>query len=187
MPQNNFSKRKQDILTKNDKSSIGKWDKKIKTLCEKINKKENYYTTSSCSGRIIVMVDQEKKAPNLFKFVSHDLVKLNNFLKFLPKEKSKLNLKFKQEPCILHVACKTLKDAQKLLDKAKKAGWKKSGIISSEKRFVVEMNTTEKIEFPLIEKGKLLVNNEFLEIILRKSNENLKKSWEKIKRLEKEI
>jgi tRNA(Phe) wybutosine-synthesizing methylase Tyw3 len=34
-------------------------------------------------------------------------------------------------------------------------------------------------------KGKLLVNNEFLEIILKRCNENLKKSWEKIERLKK--
>ena len=66
MQQDNFLQRKNDLLNKKDKSSIGKWDEKIATLCEVINKKDNYYTTSSCSGRIVVMVDQEKKGSGLF-------------------------------------------------------------------------------------------------------------------------
>lgn len=187
MKPDNFLQRKQDVLSKNDKSSIGKWDEKIKSLCEKINKKENYYTTSSCSGRIIVMIDKEKKGPDLFKFFSHDLITLEYFLRCLPKEIAKLNLKFKQEPCILHVSCKNLKDAYIFLEKAKLAGWKNSGIISKEKRLVVEINGTEKLEFPLMLKGKMLVNDKFLELIIKKSNENLKKSWERIKKLEKSL
>ena len=69
-----FLQRKKDVLSKIDKSSIGKWDEKIISLCEKINSKENYYTTSSCSGRILLMVDQSKKGEDLFLFVSHDKV-----------------------------------------------------------------------------------------------------------------
>ena len=49
-----------------DKSSIGKWAEKISGLCGKINSKENYYTTSSCSGRILLLIDQEKKGEDLF-------------------------------------------------------------------------------------------------------------------------
>src|SRR3989339_790664 len=119
----NYPQRKKDVLEKLDKSSVGGWDEKIKDLCDKINSLENYYTTSSCSGRIIVMVDQDKKGPGLFEFVSHDLVKE------LKKFKWK-NLKFKSEPPILHVACKTLEDAETFLIKAQNAGWKRSGIIS---------------------------------------------------------
>ena len=37
-----FSKRKQDILNKDDKSSKGNLDKHIFNLCSKINKKKNY-------------------------------------------------------------------------------------------------------------------------------------------------
>jgi tRNA wybutosine-synthesizing protein 3 len=187
MLHDNFLQQKQDILSKNDKSNIGRWDEKIKKLCDKINHKENYYTTSSCSGRIIVMIEQEKKAPDLFKFVSHNLVDSETFLKYLSKETAKLDLKFKQEPCIIHVSCKTLKDAQIFLDKAKLSGWKNSGIIATEKRFVVEISGTEKLEFPLTKNGKILVDDVFLKIVLKKCNENLKKSWERINKLEKII
>ena len=82
----------------------------------------------------------------------------------------------------MHIACKTLKDAQKLYDIAKSAGWKKSGIIALEKRIMLELNSTEKLEFPIINK-KILVDDEFLKIITKESNKNLKKSWEKIGKL----
>ena len=71
---NSFNQRKKDILLKSDKSSIGGWDEKIVELCEKINKLDNYYTTSSCAGRAVVMEDVEKKGPGLFLYVSHDKI-----------------------------------------------------------------------------------------------------------------
>jgi tRNA(Phe) wybutosine-synthesizing methylase Tyw3 len=40
-----FESQKQNQLSKEDKSHIGSWDKKIERLCNKLNKKKNYYTT----------------------------------------------------------------------------------------------------------------------------------------------
>jgi len=220
MLQNNFLQRKKDILSKLDKSSKKIWDLKIINLCDKINKNSNYYTTSSCSGRIVLMLDSEKKEEGLFIWISHDLINLKELKEVLEKIalspqpspqppalkiiNNKKNLiknkelivnnkqltkdslfKFKQEPCILHVACEKLEGAQILLNKAKLAGWKKSGIIAFGKRFICELNSTEKIEFPIIKNKKLLVDDEFLKLIVEKSNANLKKCWEKIEKLEK--
>lgn len=185
MPQNYFQQRKQALLSKQDKSSIGGWDKKIIPLCNKINKKQEYYTTSSCSGRIIIMIDNKKKAKGLFKFVSHNKVKLKELLKNIPKTKQ--NLKFKQEPMILHIACEELEHAKKLLNLAQKAGFKKIGIIALNKRIIIEINGSEKIEFPLMQKSKPLVNEDFLKVVLKKANKNLDNNWEKIKKFEKLI
>ncbi|MCK5150096.1 hypothetical protein KAJ87_04185 [Candidatus Pacearchaeota archaeon] len=183
MIKDKFSQRKRDVLSKLDKSSKKSWDKKITKLCEKINSLENYYTTSSCSGRVVVMLDQDKKGPELFKFVSHDLICFNDLLRSFPKEKAKLNLKFKMEPCILHVACKNLESAKKLYDKAKLAGWKRSGLISFDKNIILELNSTEKLEFPIMRNGNFLVDEDFLRIIVLESNKKLEKSWGKIKKL----
>ncbi|MEA3414418.1 MAG: tRNA wybutosine-synthesizing 3 family protein, partial [Nanoarchaeota archaeon] len=139
-----FEQRKKDVLSKKDKSSIGKWDEKIVSLCEKINSLENYYTTSSCAGRVVVIKDESKKGPGLFKFVSHDLVNFEDFI--LKIKKLKGNFKFKQEPPILHVACRNLESAKKLLENGLKI-FKRSGIISLGKNFIVELNGTNKIEF----------------------------------------
>ena len=220
MPKHNFLQRKIQVLSKKDNSSIGKWDQRILELCERINKSEDYYTSSSCSGRIIVMVDQEKKAPGLFEFVSHDRVEFEEFMKYLKtftklpcsqssqeidkiinkkigganiqlnvkgeaisKNNPQLNLKFKQEPPIIHVVCRDLECAESLLNKFYSAGWKRSGIISLGKNIVVEAICTGKIEFPLTLNGKILVSEEFLKIVLGKANNNLEKGWGKIEKV----
>ena len=221
MPRDMFDKRKKDVLGKLDKSNIGQWDEKIIPLCKKLNSKKNFYTTSSCAGRVILLIDSEKKAPNLFLYVAHDKINFKNLkkklneiiqnippqalidfvsckrsptpkkLSVIPKSSSKSlnskNINFKQEPCGLHIACRNLEDAQILLDKARKAGWKKSGIISSKKRFIIEMFGTNKLEFPIIRNGKILVDDSFLKIIVKTSNKNIEKSWKQIKSLGKVV
>jgi len=188
MPQDYFNQRKKAILNKKDKSSIGKWDEKIIKLCNKINSLDGYYTTSSCSGRVVLMIDKEKKDRKLFLKIYHKLVSFSQLKGdlteiILKKELSNLNIKFKQEPCILHVACRNFDAALNILKKAQLAGWKKSGIISANKNHIVELNGTHKLEFPIISRGKILVSGEYLKLIIKKSNENLKKSWDKIEKL----
>ncbi len=185
MPKDIFKKRKQDILSKKDKSHRGKWDEKILNLCKKINSFDCYYTTSSCSGRIVLIINKERKQSGLFLKVRHNLISFKDLKRDLKEIKNKEDIKFKMEPCALHVACKGFKDAKELCDKAKLAGWKKSGIISINKRFVVELNSTERLEFPIIKNGKLLVNDEFLREIVKQSNKKLKKCWKKIQKLNK--
>jgi tRNA(Phe) wybutosine-synthesizing methylase Tyw3 len=93
-------------------------------------------------------------------------------------------IKFKLEPCILHVSCRTLEDAKKIYDKAKLAGWKKSGIIGMKNGTSVELNGTDRLEFPVIRGNKVLVDDEFLKIIADESRKKLEKNWIKIKKLE---
>lgn len=186
MAVNPFLQRKKDILSKSDKSSIGKWDKPIVPLCNKINKSNNYYTTSSCSGRVVLMIDQKKKSPSLFLAVSHDTISFKWLKDSLDKIKNK-EVKFKCEPPILHVACKDLDSAKSLLEKAKKSGLKHSGIHSIGKNIILEINGSDKLEFPIKIKEKTLVDDNFLKLIVKQSNEKLKKSWKTIKELKNKV
>ena len=184
-----FEQSKKDILNREDKSSIGKVDERIRDLCEEINKTENYYTTSSCSGRIILMIDQNKKEEGLFIKIWHEEITFEELKEELEKIKGRkrINVKFKVEPCIIHIACRDIESAKKLLEIGRDAGWKKNSIIGidkNNKRFIVELCGTERLEFPIYD-GKILVDDNFLEIIVTKSEEKMKKSWEKIKNLEK--
>ncbi len=201
MPRDNFLQRKKDVLSRKDKSHIGKWDKKIIKLCNKINSLENYYTTSSCSGRIILIPDKEKKARDLFLERYHDLISFKQLKKDLEKiavssshhpphpfhkaSKIKELIKFKLDPCALHVACRDLDSANKLYSKAKLTGWKKSGIIAINKRYVLELNSTERLELPIIDKGKILVDDNFLRILVKRANQKLRNTWKKIRAFEK--
>ena len=183
-----FQRRKQDCLSKADKSSIGEWDKPILSLCEKINKKADLYTLSSCSGRIVLVKNLDKKQPDMFLFRSHQRVSFDEFVKELKAAASKKEtLIFKQEPPILHVCCSDIESAEKLLNKARESGWKNSGIMSARGRIVLELRSTEYLALPIMEKGKLLVSEEFIKILVRESNKRLEKGWEKINRLEKSL
>ncbi|MBS3100276.1 hypothetical protein J4463_03640 [Candidatus Pacearchaeota archaeon] len=188
MPKDNFNFRKTNQLKKADKSIRQKWDEKINKLCEKINKKDDYYTTSSCSGRILLLIDSEEKTDKLFLNVWHEKITFNELKKAIELIKTDKTIYFKQDPCILHIACRTLENAQSLCDLAiKKASWKRCGIIATRKRFIAELNSTEKIEFPIIQNGKCIASDEFLNVVVSEANKKLEKSWEKIDRLEKEI
>jgi tRNA wybutosine-synthesizing protein 3 len=182
-----FEQRKKDVLAKIDKSYIGEWDAKIKDLCDKINLKENFYTTSSCAGRILLIIDQDAKENGLFVKVWHDLVFFPELKETLNQINKKEMIKFKVEPPILHIACKDLESASELLEKAKHVGFKRSGINALGKNIILELNSTERTEFPIINEGKILVDDEFLKIVVKQSNEKLKKSWKKIQELKKVI
>lgn len=203
----NFNNSKKMALSKRDKSNKGNWDNKIKNLCNKINKNKNYFTTSSCSGRIILIIDEEKKRPGLILFRTHNRITfnqlknvINNIINRIDNVnknnlKSKINktitdktlknktILFKQEPCILVVSCRNKESQWKLFSLAKNNGWKKSGILSLDKKLLIELSSTENISFPIINKEKLIVNDNFLKIVIKKANKNLNRGYKKIKRL----
>jgi tRNA wybutosine-synthesizing protein 3 len=182
-----FEQDKERQLSRKDMSSIGSWDPRIRGLCEKLNNKKNYYTTSSCAGRIVLIKLLDKKAEDVFLFRTHEKTSFREIEKALSEIRFEGVVEYKQSTCILHVACKTLEDAQTLVDKAKLAGWKNSGIMTTKKRFIVELHSTENIAFPIMKKRKILVNDEFLKLVIRESNEKLERTWKKIQKLEKLI
>ena len=178
---------KKKQLSKIDKSSIGSWDSKIAGLCGKINKRKEYYTTSSCAGRVVLIKSLDKKSRDVFLFRSHKKIGLSELKKALNGIGEKYDgiVEFQQSTCILHVGCDSLKSAQKLVSLAKQAGWKHSGIMTTGKRFVVELHSTEKISFPIMLSGKVLVDDDFLRIVVKEANEKLERTWVKINKLEK--
>lgn len=182
---NNFLQRKNDVLAKLDKSSKQSWDKKIVALCNKINESEKYYTTSSCAGRIVLMKDEDKKGSGLFVKVWHDKIDFEELKNELGNIEENCIIKFKTEPPIIHIACEDLDSASELLENAKHIGFKRSGINTISKNIILELCSTEKLEFPIVKDGEVLVSDEFLEIVVEKANFLLKKGWSKIGKLEK--
>ena len=187
-----FLRRKKSVLSKPDKSYIGEWDKKIISLCNKINNSNNYYTASSCSGRVVLMIIQNKKSHNLFLKISHELISFNwlkNNLNRIIKNKklSKLLIKFKCEPPILHVVCRNLESASLLLEKAKISGMKHSGIHCLRRNITLEIHGDDRLEFPIFNKNKILVDDDFLKLAAKESNKKLKKSWKIIKKFENSL
>ena len=175
---------KKKALTKKDKSKKAAIDERIKPLLDVINKHPNFYTTSSCSGRIVLLATNDFRKPySKWLFVSHektDLTQLKEALKELPKE----TVWLRQEPPILHVCCRTLEEAIKLVQIARSIGFKRSGIQSLEKN-AVEIVSVETLEIPIAENKKLIVTADQLGFFLKKANEKLVQGWKRIEEFKK--
>ena len=189
----NFEKEKKEFLRKKDKSKKGSMDNKIKKLVNKINSLDKFYTTSSCSGRVLLLVipQSNKKNKVQYLFCSHKKIKHNNIKKILKTiitkikfKKIKNNVWFKIEPVILHVACENINNAKKFLNTARDIGFRRSGIISIRKdKIIMELISTEKIETIISKNGKLLIDENYFSVLVKEGNKKLENTWEKIKKL----
>ena len=181
----NFKKEKADFLKKRDKSKKGSIDKDAVKIVSEINSKDNYYTTSICSGRIVLLeMKSKRKDKCIWLFVKHDKVKTDEILKCLQqchKNKKILNgqhlkffsseIWFKQQPIILHVACRNIDAAKRLLDTARKL-FKHSGIIGiTDKKVVVEIIGSERIETILADKN-FVADKIFIKNLIKHANKN---------------
>ena len=177
-----FDNQKKTFLEKLDKSKKGSIDKEINSLVKKINSLENYYTTSSCSGRIVLIAKKSwKKQEMKWLLVSHKKVRLGEVKKALEKI-SKYPVWFRFEPLILHAAARTIEDAQQLVDKARAVGFKRSGIQSTKNKIAVEIASTEIMSTIIADKGKMLVGEDYLKKLVDEANKRLERNKEKIKR-----
>lgn len=185
-----FEQQKRQFLNKPDKSLAKQIDKAILPLVRIINSKSFFYTTSSCSGRIILMKETGKKQENAFLFRTHEKNTLKEIKKAIDSaaKKYKGTIYLKHEPCIMHVACRNLEMAIKLVSVARSAGWKKSGVFSIKKdKVMCELVSTEILSAPVMNKGEMIVSDKYLKILVNECNNKLMRTRTKIKKLERVI
>ena len=187
-----FDNNKEKTLKKmlsNDKSNKGSVDKPIKALVDKINSLEDYYTTSSCSGRVIVIKVPRngKKKDAEFLYRTHESADKKKIINCLKNLKTDESVWFRQEPAIIHVAARTMNDASKFLRIARPIGFKRGGLFEVDKRFLMELVSTERIDAILVRDGEILVSDKYIEIIVSEANKRLERTWEKTKKLEAEV
>lgn len=199
-----FDQRKKSILEKEDKAAKGSWDSRVIELCNKLNSMDDYYTTSSCSGKSVIMEEKIGKDGSYYLWSSHELLNFDEIYSKLfasqiaetrpthpnsERISRKINdvnvkdiVKFKAESPILFVCCRDIEKAKELLNKAVEAGFKESGIKITNKLIAVEIRSGEKIEFPILSCGKILVGDEFLKVLVDLVNNKRERGWGKIKK-----
>jgi len=192
MVQDKFNQSKKvhmDKLYKPDKSKKGNVDIYIRKLIDKINKLDDYFTTSSCSGRILLIKHSSKKNQVKWFFVSHDIVNIEKTSKEIidlcNNSKTKEILWLRVEGFILHVACRNIEKATELLQKVKDSGFKRSGIISVGTKTMLEILSTETLDVPIAENNKLLISENYINYVLKLCNKKLEKTHDRISLLEK--
>ena len=166
-----------------------KVDRDIIVLLDKINALDNYFTTSSCSGRISVMEMPHfgDKLNSVWLGKWHREVTVEEVLEAIGKHRSG-QLWFLVRSPILHVAARTMEDAVKLLNLSIGLGFKYSNIKSvSHKKLLVEIRSTERMDVPLGEDGELWIDEAYIERIVGIANAQVRRFKGKLKRLEGEI
>ncbi len=176
-----FLNQKKTYLAKADKSKKGDIDQKVAPLLEKINGMNDYYTTSSCSGRVYLWKGTGKKSETQWLKVSHELI---DECFFQTDEKQEL-VWLRLEGFILHVAGRDLAAAAVLLEKARRF-YKKSCILSASSKTIVEIRGSECMEMPLYKDGNLLFSGDagWLKDFI---NKKLEKMWSDMERFRKSL
>ncbi|MBI2558855.1 hypothetical protein HYW20_06030 [Candidatus Woesearchaeota archaeon] len=186
-----FAKEKSDFLRKKDKSRKGRIDKGIIKIISTLNSKNDYYTTSSCAGRIVLLeIKSRKKDECRWIFIKHDEVTFNEINNSLKKynnniKNNKTNKKIenqiwlKQQPVILHVACRNLDAARKLLDASRKI-FKHSGMIGvTDKKATIEIIGNERIE-TVIADNNFAADEKYFKNLIKYANKNFVENKSKI-------
>jgi tRNA wybutosine-synthesizing protein 3 len=173
--------------TYEEAKKMGRMDLEFIPLCDHIAKTENYFTSSSCAGRIALvgLGEEETKQESAFHRKWHRKVKEKEVLEAIKEFKGTV-LWFKQEPLILHLGTNTLENAKKILELCEKCGIKRAGIkTAKEGKLIVEMLGTQNIMTP-IKEGKTQAGKKYIKYLVKKANEKFEKNQELIKKLTKE-
>jgi len=166
----------------------GEVDENALEILNFINSLPDFYTTSSCSGRISLFVELGSKPENYWLGKWHREVSLDEILERLKKLPSKGVIWLRYEPSIFHIVAKSLEKAKKVLEIARSSGYKRAGIqVLKEGRFVVEIADTERIDVPIGENSKLFIQEDYLKHLVRFANEKFRKGSRKLKRLESNL
>ncbi len=161
-------------------------DEMLVPFLKKFNKKENYFTTSSCCGRIMLLGsdEEETKKPQMFVGKWHRTVKFNELYAILEKETKHKEIWLKQESFIFHIVAKNLDCAKKILDLKANYGIRRGGIfIVEDGRYIVELIGSNNISMPVKFDNKILLNKKQLKIIVKKANLKLTKNYKILKEL----
>ncbi len=172
-----FSHRKKSVWSKKDNSRKGKPDSEILGLLQAINRHDGFYTTSSCSGRVIVLCEPAtgKKKDCRWLYVSHTGADDREVMGCLGQP-AQGTVWLKMEPFILHTVAKDNHCAGRLLACARKTGLKHSGILSLAPRLVVEIAGNESMSVPLGCGTGLFAEQSFVSFLVETANRKLRKN-----------
>ena len=159
-------------------------DEDAMPFVDEINEKKDYFTSSSCYGRIyLIDLPSRKKNESLFIEKHHRKVTFKEMKKGLEEHDGKIW--FRQEAFILHVSCRDVESARKALEAKTRAGIKRGGIFNiKEGRVQIEIEGTQKIDCPIKDGDKILVSDEYLKHLIKIANEkieNNQKDWERLR------
>ncbi len=166
----------------------GKVDEQMQGLCSFIAGTRGFYTSSCCSGRIIMLEKRgERKTETFFHRKWHRTVDEDELIDGLAEGTSG-EVWLKVDPFILHIGCLNIWGANAILAAMKNAGVKRGGIIvAKEGKFIVELQGTERLGAPVKVGRKILVQKEYIKYLAARANALLERNYRRLAKLEQEF
>ncbi|XP_011741168.2 tRNA wybutosine-synthesizing protein 3 homolog isoform X3 [Macaca nemestrina] len=148
-----FRKWKAQCLSKADLSRKGSVDKDVVELVQFLNTRDQFFTTSSCAGRILLLDGG-----------------INGF------EVQKQNCGWL---LVTHKPCEKDDVHSVAID----SGFRNSGItVGKRGKIMLAVRSTHGLEVPLSHKGKLMVTEEYIDFLLNVANQKMEENKKRIER-----
>ncbi|RLF40859.1 MAG: hypothetical protein DRN18_04355 [Thermoplasmata archaeon] len=165
-----------------------KVDPDIVDILQMINSRKDLFTTSSCSGRIVVIEVPYPGAKPGARFLGkwHREIRKEDLDEAIRKSKEGY-IMFMVHPPIIHVVAVNPEIAENILKIALSSGFKNSGMRAFKGKIVVEIRSTERMDVLIGKDGKLMVGEEYLEILREMANRMLRKGKRKLQTLRKNM
>lgn len=184
-------------MTKNhhqDTLQVAIMEKKIDPLMIPISKflaqTTNYFSTSTCSGRITLMdleTNEHKRKGGFFR-KWHRTVKLAEVWNGINDNTNTGNVWFKQDAFVYVIGTNTLERAHHLFMICQKAGIKRFGIHHFEDgKVLIEIFGTQAMSVPVKKGKKILVDKTYVKELVSIANRKWKENEKKRKEFEKEL
>ena len=199
-----------DDESKRDASRAGAVDARAARTVRAVCESANYFTTSSCSGRISVFGDapvkrdddagadadagaEERKAKGgLWAYVSHDPADAEEVLRAIAEAEamdgdgggdggaSTLTLRF--EPFILSVEARDVERGAAFVKRARECGYRESGITACEKRVICAARCQIRMEAPVRVGGTRIVDDDGVRALVALANEKFEANARRMER-----
>jgi tRNA wybutosine-synthesizing protein 3 len=176
----------------------GKVDPYMLEIISIINSSDDYYTTSSCSGRM-QLIALPKLGDKLGSTVCgkwHDTIEMEQLKEALETWDGHDMLMLLVQSPVVHVVCRDLNAAVKLRNIGNESGFKYSTIRSIQetstdeenaKNILGELLSTERLDIPIGKEGKVFPDDEYLDYILELSTQAMERSRGKLVRLKENL
>jgi len=123
------------------------------------------------------MPENARKNQIKWLYVTHDKGNLNQIKEALKNRNQ--DVWFQQEPAIFHIVCRHLDAAKKLLDAARNAGMKRSGLTALGNKLLVQIASTDQI-ITILAKEKFAIDDIYLNLLIEEANKKMKKNKERL-------
>ncbi|MEK6820812.1 MAG: hypothetical protein AABY11_00235 [archaeon] len=155
-----------------------------------VRETRDYFTTSTCSGRITLMDlnEDESKKEGAFYRKWHACAKASDVWNAIQEKKYTGNLWFKQDAFVYVIGTHNHENVKRIFDACQKAGIKRHGIHYEGKgKILIEIFGSQAMCVPITNGKDVLVNEAYVKEIVKIGNVKWKRNETKRKELEKEL